>query len=428
MPNALFDPIINSEDEMLIRAHLQGRKYYASTCLRAYIIASLCFEPKLVITDTAAILNQAFRSLIDKREGPDYNMETLPVPDFAWLISEGHIEFASRDNYYGNFSDLLRDFREKKKNVDLPNEEYAEKLDAIYRDKYMHKYDIEEASKLFTFNFRDQVKKELNDINTLPERTKILRDITYVLSDKEILTYNLIKTAMKEKLNLGEENPHHQHVRRILRQSYDYNIPKLLKLDYCRSLQGMKPSRKQDWNLELDREKTLECNFECNIYGLAALPAHYLLDIWNSHEYNEFEKQLRSFRSDEIVLEEYIESLSRYLLKINDVVKNYYGAKHNDFYEKGKLSKLKIRARNYFKADSTCVVIAKTVKDIYHTANYVHDGSSFIFDIFFDKILPNVARKFDGFPEPPEEMKEAVIMKEPLNNGGLSAVENSVDE
>ncbi len=31
MPNALFDPIINSEDEMLIRAHLQGRKYYAST-------------------------------------------------------------------------------------------------------------------------------------------------------------------------------------------------------------------------------------------------------------------------------------------------------------------------------------------------------------------------------------------------------------
>lgn len=71
---------------------------------------------------------------------------------------------------------------------------------------------------------------------------------------------------------------------------------------------------------------------------------------------------------------------------------------------------------------------SKTVKDIYHTANYVHDGSSFILDIFFDKILPNVARKFDGFPEPPEEMKEAVIMKEPLNNRGLSAVENSVDE
>ncbi len=47
MDNALFDKITNSEDEMIARAGIP--RYKACTYLRAYIMASLCFEPHLVI-------------------------------------------------------------------------------------------------------------------------------------------------------------------------------------------------------------------------------------------------------------------------------------------------------------------------------------------------------------------------------------------
>lgn len=410
MPNALFDPIINSEDEMLMRAHLQGRKYHACTYLRAYIMASLCFEPKLVVTDTAAILNKAFRTLIDKKEGPDYNWEYLPeTEDFDWLISEGHIEFAARKGYSGLFSDLAREFREKQR-VDLPSGEYTEKIDEIYRNKNIHKYDIGEASKEFTFNFRKQIRKESEDHNTLPEMTKILQDLTYILSDKEILTYNMVKNVLQDQLGLNEKDPKYQHIRGILRQSYDYNIPKLLHLDYCRSLQGIKPSRKQDWKLELDREKAFKVDFDCSVYGLAALPARNLRDIWESKEYVEFERQLKSVRENAFKLEEYMEALSQYLSKINDVIKNNYDAKYNSFSGKG-MTKLKVRARHYFCSDSTCIVIGKSIGHTYHVYDAVSDWKAFMVSEIFDKVIPSVAQKIDGFPSPPEEMREAVVIK-----------------
>lgn len=441
MPDALFDPIINSEDEMLIRAGLQERKYHAATYLRAYIMASLCFEQKLVVTDTAAILNKAFRTLIDKREGVGYNQDFLPeAADFDWLIQEGHIEFAARDDRVGNFSDLSEEFRLKKKNVDLPSEEYARKLDEIYYGKRIHEYNINEATKKFTFKFRDQVKKKLEDINTYPEITKTLRDLTYILSDKETLDYNSVKNTMKDKLGLEEKNPQYQYVRGILRQSYDYNIPELLGLDYCRSLQGIKPSCKRDWKLELDREKTLEFDFDCSIYGLAALPTRNLLDIWGSDPGEEFAKQLRSFRAGAIEIDEYVESLRRYILKINDEVRRYYDAKHSDFYEKGKLARLKIRARQYFYSDSPCIVMTKMLKDTYNTiadiwdvydmcdisdirnisnVRHMFDWRSPIIKGIANKVIPNVAKIIDGFPDPPEEMNEAVIMKSKTESGSV---------
>lgn len=399
-------------------------------------MASLCFEPKLVVTDTAAILNKAFRSLIVQGEGVGYNNDYLPdVADFDWLIKKGHIEFAARDDQEKSFARLSEEFAKKKRNIDLPSEGYAEKLDDIYHGRYMHRYNINEAAKRFTYNFRDQVKKELENKNTHSEITKTLQDITYIFSDKESLTYNLVKNAMKEKLELKEADPRYQHVRRILRQAYDYNIPELLKLDYCRSLQGIMPSRKTDWRFELDREKTLEFDFDCSVYGLAALPSRYLNDIWGSDEGIAFGEQLKAFRADTIELEEYVESLRRYIVRINDIVKDYYGGKYNPFSEKGKLARLMIRARQYFCADSPYIVIAKTFKDSYnkicdvcdilefHDALELSGGlklqdMSHMFDLrspiikaIVNKVIPNVAKKLGGFPDPPEEMSEAVVMK-----------------
>lgn len=62
MNRALFDSITNSEDEMILRTGI--KRYHVCTYLRAYIMTLLCFEPRLVISDSAVNLNRAFRTLI----------------------------------------------------------------------------------------------------------------------------------------------------------------------------------------------------------------------------------------------------------------------------------------------------------------------------------------------------------------------------
>ena len=59
MEYALFDKITNSEDEMILNAGIPKRK--ACTYLRAYIMASLCFEPYFVISYSSVFLKGAFR-------------------------------------------------------------------------------------------------------------------------------------------------------------------------------------------------------------------------------------------------------------------------------------------------------------------------------------------------------------------------------
>lgn len=162
--------------------------------------------------------------------------------------------------------------------------------------------------------------------------------------------------------------------------------------------------------MELDCEKVLKVDFDCSVYGLAALPARNLGDIWDSKEYTEFQKQLRSVRENDIELEEYIEALNQYLSKINEVIGRNYDAKYNSFYGKG-MTKLKVRARHYFCVDSTCIVIARLIRDTYNVYDAVSDWKAFMVSEIFDKIIPSVARKIDGFPSPPEEMREAVVMK-----------------
>lgn len=407
----LFDPIINSEDEMIKNAGLQNARFHAYTYLRAYIMATLCFTKQVIVTDTAMILNRAFRTLIDKDEEDGYyfnnqNKHLIYPADFSWLIKKGHIRVAFRDKY-DNFSDLFTSTMKKKKHVDLPsNEKYIDLIDEIYPPKYIKKYSINEASKTFSSTFRKQINMNLNDINTVLKREKLLENLIYRLSGKEIFTYNDVKSILIDDIKLDKKDPEYEFIHRILRQSYDYNIPELLKLDCCTPLKDINPSKKHDWELDLSC-KNLERDFICSVYGLATLPARNLQDIWESNEFKDFQEKLICFRKKSIDLNVYIESLNRYLLKINDVVRNNYSEK------RGKSTGVKVQARRYFKTDGKCFVALKTMYDLYNACSF----PAFIENIIFSKILTSIVRKIDNFPDPPEKMDTAIIIKsETANN------------
>ena len=82
---AIFDPITNSEDEMIVCAGI--KRHYACAYLRAY-------------------------------------NEDFIIADFEWLIREGHIRFAARNTFEGNFSEALRQSQISKQNVDQPSDRY----------------------------------------------------------------------------------------------------------------------------------------------------------------------------------------------------------------------------------------------------------------------------------------------------------------
>ena len=302
------------------------------------------------------------------------------------------------------------------KGVDLPSEKYTKRIDEICSNEYVYWYNLDDISHRFTSKFKNSIKDELQDANILPEREKLLRKLTYILSDKETITYNGVKSILLE--DYGEEDAEYKHVRRILRQSYDYNVPELLGLDYCMPLQNTKPSQNQDWRLKVGVEEILECDFACSVYGFAALPASHLKYIWESKEYDDYERQINCFRNGTIDLNEYMEALGKYLLRINDVVRDVYTIKnnHNDPYKKGKLSSVPIAIRHYCKTDDTSVVIAKLLNDAWNLYSLGTDLGSAVFDLFFSKFLPNLAKKKNIFPEPPEEINEAIIIQNKAEN------------
>ena len=82
-------------------------------------------------------------------------------------------------------------------------------------------------------------------------------------------------------------------------------------------------------------------------------------------------------------------------MRINDVVKDVYTIKnnHNDSYKKGKLSSVPITIRHYCKTDDTSVVITKLLDDAWNLYSLGTDLVSAIFDLFFSKFLPNLAKK-----------------------------------
>lgn len=72
---------------------------------------------------------------------------------------------------------------------------------------------------------------------------------------------------------------------------------------------------------------------------------------------------------------------------------------------------MKFMLRDYFCVDSHWVVAAKTIKNVYHTVGAALNWKSHLSDVIIDKVIPSVAKWFGDFPDPPEEMKEAVVMK-----------------
>lgn len=113
-------------------------------------MASLCFEPQLVVSDSAVNLNRAFMTLIDFYEGAgNYKLEYLHKADFEWLIRNGHIRFAARDTYKGDFSEALRMFQRNMKGVDLPSEKYTKRIDEICSNEYVYWYNLDEISHVY---------------------------------------------------------------------------------------------------------------------------------------------------------------------------------------------------------------------------------------------------------------------------------------
>ena len=418
MVTGLFDPITNSEDAMIARAGI--KKYHTCTYLRAYIMASLCFEPQFIISDSSINLNKAFRTLIDYHESEgDYNLDYMPKADFGDLIREGHIRFAAREKFKGNFSEALRVSQQDMQAVDVPSERYTKMIDEICSNEYVYWYNLDEVSQLFTSKFKDSIREELNQDSPIPlKRVKLLRMLNDWSSDKETIKYRDVKSILlrgREEKD-AEKDPEYQYIRRILRQSYDYNVPEVIHADYCMPLRGIQPSRNQDWVLKLDRELFLEpdeCDLLCNIYGFSELPVNHLQYIWGSSEYENFRRQINRFRAGVIELDEYVISLKKYLLKINEVVRNVYTIKHNENipYEKKKLSSIPIRIHHYFKSDDSWVVAAKFANDIRNIAGLRDNFLISIIQEAFFKALPVLAGKRGVIPDPPEEIREAIILQ-----------------
>lgn len=407
MFNGLFDPIINSEDEMIARAGI--KRYQACAYLRAHIMASLCFEPYLVVSDSAVNLNRAFRTLIDSHEGKGYYKEDLVNADFEWLIREGHIRFAARNDSDGNFSETLRKTQKSKKNVDHPSKKYTKMIDEVCSDTMVYWYSIEEISKRFTSKFKSCIRHKL-DSDAIPlEWESLFRELINRLSDKETIKYSDVKDILLEKHN--EEDAEYQYVRKILRQSYDYNVPELLGLDYCMPLEGINLSHNKEWMLKASIDLSLSQELLCNVYGLSVIPVTSLKYIWESSEYENFRRQLDCFRTDGIEhLDEYVESLENYIWKINDVVSDFYSVKQGYYpqYEKGKLSSIPVKTRLYL-ANDTSAIIANCVNDTMNILSLTSVSS--IFKAVLSKVLPVLAKKRSHLPEPPDEVKQAIILQ-----------------
>ncbi len=411
--NALFDKITNSEDQMIESANIPRRK--ACTYLRAYIMASLCFEPYFVISDTSVNLNKAFRTLISYDEGPEYTTEDLPErADFDWLIQTGHIRFAARDKYKGNFSDALRISQKNLKEVDLPNEKYTGMINEICSDKYVYWYNLDKVSRMFSSNFRRKMDKELyQNPNLHPETAELLQKLIRRLSDEETFTYNEVKSILMKEYKCKKGDSRYRDIRRLLRESYDYNVPAFLKLDYCMPLRDIEPSKKQGWKLELIDEDVLDCNFMCNVYGLAKLPAHELKHIWDSTPGRAWQKQVNDFRAGIVDPDKYIKVLKNYLLEINEAVAYSYPTKsvpeHTD--KKLSLSRLSFQVSHYVNADDIKVVFAKLARDAWKIWRTYKSLDTWIpFDVFF-KILPNLVLGITDFPGPPTKVQDAIIMQ-----------------
>ena len=333
---AVFDSMTNSEDKMIEQFKIPRGQ--ACVYLRAYIIMRLLFFKELVISDSSINLNRALRTLILRDEGGQlYDYRRLPKEsDFAKLIKEGSIKLAARDDYRGSFSQSLRNAQSNKKRVDFPSREYTELIDEICKEENIYWWNEKEVSQMFTKNIRRNLEQQYSD-----EINLFLRDLSNRLSGQEILTYNMVKNeALNMKKKTSEE---YRILYDMLRNSYDYNIPEYLKLNYLKGLSSFQqPVKKHSFEISLPEQYDIPWRYSFNLYALALLPADYLIDIvWTSSAYNRYEKAMAQYMKGLISFNQFLVTFQGYLDFIDNLLVYLYKTKYESNNSKNIILRLK---------------------------------------------------------------------------------------
>ena len=319
--DAIFDSITNSEDKMIERFKIPRSQ--ACIYLRAYIMIRLFFFEEFVISDSSINLNKALRTLILQDEGKNkYDLRHLPPADFGELINSGSIRLAARDIYKGSFSNSLRNAQNNKKGVDFPSKKYTELIDEICKEKYIYWWNEDRVSYMFTKKIRENMEQQYSD-----EINYFLRNLSNRLSNKEILTYNMVKNeALKMCKETSEE---YKILYDMLRDAYDYNIPEFFNMDYLKRFNGFKQSVEKH-NIKINPPELYDIpwRYSFNAYAFAQTPVEYLSIAWESGPYNRYKMAKLQYIEDKISMSQFLASLQDYLDYIDHLLVPFYNSRY----------------------------------------------------------------------------------------------------
>lgn len=395
--DAVFDSITNSEDEMIKRFKIPRGQ--ACVYLRAYIIMRLLFFKELVISDSSINLNRALRTLISRDEGGQhYDYRNLPQADFAELIKEGSIKLAARDDYKGSFSQSLRNAQSNKKRVDSPSREYTEMIDEICKEENIYWWNEKEVSQMFTQNIRKNLEQQYSD-----EVNLFLRDLSNRLSGQEILTYNMVKNeALKIKEEISEE---YRILHDMLRNSYDYNIPEYLKLNYLKGLNGFQQTiKKNSFEISLPEQYDIPWKYSFNMYVFALLPADYLINIvWKSSEYIRYEKAMAQYMSGLISFSQFLVTFQDYLDFIDRLMVPLY----KNRYESNNSKNIILRLKEYKNGFDFMALTTEAGVWVYGMMEAISDigkdPAKGILKMMLANILPSIiSKKYESYAKLPD--------------------------
>lgn len=384
---AVFDSITNSEDKMIERFNIP--KGQECVYLRAYIMMRLLFFKELVISDSSINLNRALRTLILQDEGGQhYDYRKLPPADFAELIKKGSIKLAARDDYKGSFSQSLRNAQSNKKHVDIPSEKYTRLIDEICKEENIYWWNEKEVSQMFTKNIRRNLEQQYSDAINL-----FLRDLSNRLRGHEILTYDIIKSeALKTHKKTSEE---YRILYDMLRNSYDYNIPEYLKLNYLKGLSGFQqPVEKHYFEMGLPEQYDISWKYSFNIYAFALLPADSLINIvWKSGEYIRYEEAMAQYMKGLISFCQFLVTFQDYLNYLDHLLVPLY----NSRYESNNPKNIILRFKEFKNGVDIMALITEASVWTYGMKeaipDIVSDPVSGLWKMILANILPSIISK-----------------------------------
>lgn len=404
MNNAVFDAITNSEDEMIRRAKIDKKQ--ACIYLRAYIIIRLLFFDEFVISDSSINLNRALRTLISAKEGgsENYDLKKLPQADFGELLESGLIRLAARDIYKGNFSERLRIAQDDKEYVDKPGAEYTEIIDGLCKEEKIYWWSAEEISKTFTMNIRDALKREYSDSINL-----FLKDLSNRLSDREILTYNIVKREVLKKYK--ETSDEYQIVHTMLRESYDYNIPEKLGLNYFRFFDSpLTLAGKSDFEINLTEQYECSWKYLFNTYAFALLPVYDLKYLRGCKQGILYKRALSQYMVEGSgSFQSFLAALEDYLKEINYVLVHTY----NNKYIGNQPENIVARFREYKDSEGLAGIGTEMVLKGFDIAGAIPEIviNPFIgiLKLFISNFLPSMIKKGHEARVAMPEIKQAII-------------------